>query len=38
MLGRIVQNIVRNIGILYNNVNIIGKKTWSSKNNDEISW
>ena len=26
MLGRIVQNIVRNIGILYNNVKIIGKK------------
>ena len=25
MLGRIVQNIVRNVGILYNNVKIIGK-------------
>ena len=25
MLGRIVQNIVRNVGVLYNNVKIIGK-------------
>ena len=25
MLGRIVQNIGRNVGILYNNVKIIGK-------------
>ena len=26
MLGRIVRHIVRNVGILYNNVKIIGKK------------